>query len=129
MRILLLVLLLLQEGKIFQLSLMFKQLHVGNKLKSRILFLKPCLEDHFSHLQMIIFRIIKMFLIITFLKYTFVELNSKLFEETIFFLTSIMIRWVFWWFFSWDVFFLVCLCLFGLSTIWGACPTIILNTW
>jgi len=94
---------------------MLKLPHVGNKLKGRILLLKPCLENHFSHLQMIILTIIKMLFIITLSKYTFVKLNSKLFEETFFPLTSIPIRWFFWWPFPLAAFFVVCLCLFSLG--------------
>jgi len=115
MRIFLLDLLLLEGGKIFQLNSMFKLPHMCNKLKGRILLLKPCLEDHFSRLQMIILRVIKMFLISSFSKYTFVKLNNRLFKETISFLGSIVRHWVFWWPFPWAIFFLVYFCLLGLS--------------
>ncbi len=115
MRIFFLDLLLLQEGKIFQLSSMLKLPHVGNKLKGRILLLKPYLEDHSSRLQMIILGIIKMLFIIAFFEYTFVELCNKLFKKYIFFLTSIMIHSFFWWPFPWADFFFVYLCLLGLG--------------
>jgi hypothetical protein len=63
---------------------MFKLLTWATNIKGRILLLKPCLEDHFSSLQMIILRVIKMLLISSLSEYMFVKLKSKLFEETIF---------------------------------------------
>jgi hypothetical protein len=85
MNIFLLDLLFLEKGKIVQLSSMLKLPHMGNKLKGRILLLKPYLKDHSSRLLMTILKIINMLLIISLSKYTFVELSSRLFDEKNFF--------------------------------------------
>jgi hypothetical protein len=116
LRILLLHLLLLEEGNTFQLSLMFKLSFMDNDLKEGMFLLKSFLEDHFSHIQSIIRKIMKMLLTISLFEYTFVEQNNKLFEKkknlSSFLVMFLFLRWPF----PWATFLcLVGLCLLSLG--------------